>query len=199
MSELRKLSVMAGMVDGMRFGKREVRRRLTGFNFTLPIVGGGAGATWSTNEADKATARAVLNFLEDHRVLYDPYQVEIAHACVASVREIREHLRHVIGQGQTDALRDPLRAIQAACRQFLTDVQATERDGRYLDIRQDGTPSWLFNQAIGALRGRIGTSVAVIVDAFDVDVDEHLGKIMPPLVDDDAEDGSARPPRRQPG
>lgn len=187
------------MEDGMRFGKGEVRRRLIGFGFTLPVVGGGANATWAVSEADKTTARTVLNFLEDHRVLYDPYQVEIAHACVSSVREIREHLRHVIGQCQTDALRDPLRAIQAACRQFLTDVQATERDGQYLNIWQDGTPSWLFNQALGALRGRVGASVAVIVDAFDVDVDEHLGKILPPPVEDDAEDDSVRPPRRQPG
>lgn len=170
----------------MRFGKRDVRRRLTGF--TLPVIGG--GATWTISEADKAATRSILNFLEDRRVLYDPYQVEIAHACVSSVREIREHLRHIIGQCQTDTLRDPLRAIQAACRQFLSDVQAIERDGRYLDIRQDGTPSWLFNQALGVLRGRVGASVAVIVDAFDADVDEHLGKILPPAVDDVAEDGS---------
>jgi hypothetical protein len=186
------------MEDFMRFGKREVRRRLIGFGFTLPVVGGGANATWSVSEADKTTACSALNFLEDRRVLYDPYEVEIAHRCVSSVREIREHLRHVIGQCQTDALRDPLRAIQAACRQFLTDVQATERDGRYLDIMQDGTPSWLFNQAVGALRGRVGTSVAVIAVTFDVDVDEHLGKILPPVVDDEADDRSLQPPRRQP-
>jgi hypothetical protein len=153
----------AGKEANMRFGKREVRRRLIGCGFTLPVVVGGVNATWSVNEVDKTTARAILNFLEDHRVLYDPYEVEIAHACVSSVREIREHLRHVIGQCQTDALRDSLRAIQAVCRQFLTDVQATERDGRYLDIRQDGTPSWLFNQALGVLRGRVGASIAVIV------------------------------------
>lgn len=172
----------------MRFGKREVRRRLIGL--TLPVVGG--GATWTVDEGDKATARSVLNFLEDRRVLHDPYEVEIAHACVESVRQIREHLRHVIEQCQTDTLRDPLRAIQAACRQLLTDVQAAERGGRFLDIHQNGTPSWLFNQALGALRGRVGASVAVIVDTFDVDVDEHLGKILPPPVDDQAEDASIR-------
>lgn len=163
----------------MRFGRRSVRRRLTGV--TLPVVGG--GLTWTVSEADKTTARSVLNFLEDRRVLYDPYTVEIAHACVSSVREIRDHLRHVIDQCQTDVLRDPLRAVQAACRQFLTDVQATERNGRYLDIMQDGTPSWLFNQALGMLRGRVGTSVAVIADTFGIEVDEHLGKILPPLVE----------------
>jgi hypothetical protein len=30
------------------------------------------------------------------------------------------------------------------------------------------------------------------VDTFDVDVDEHLGKILPPPVDDQAEDASIR-------
>lgn len=60
----------------MRFGRREAQRRLTGL--TLPVVGG--GMTWSVSEGDKAKARSVLNFLEDRRALYDPYEVEIPHA-----------------------------------------------------------------------------------------------------------------------
>ena len=52
----------------MRFGKREVRRRLT--SLTLPVVGG--SATWTVGQGDKAAARAVLNFLEDRRILHDP-------------------------------------------------------------------------------------------------------------------------------
>lgn len=59
--------------------------------------------------------------------------------------------------------------------------------------------SWLFYQALGTLRGRVGTSVALIVDVFDLDVDEHLGKILPLPVDEDDEDSSARPLGRKPG
>ncbi len=43
----------------------------------------------------------------------------------------------------------------------------------------------MFNQALGAFRARVGTSVAVIVAAFDLDVDEHLARILPPPTDDE--------------
>jgi hypothetical protein len=74
--------------------------------------------------------------------------------------------------------------MQAACRQFLTDTQAIEQLGFSVsDIQYGGSGSWLFNQAIGALRGRIGTAVAVVVAIFDVEVDRHLAKLLPPPVE----------------
>jgi len=123
--------------------------------------------------------------LEDRRVLYDPYDVEIPHRCFTSVQEIRQELRGFIQQSQSSQLRDPLRAIQAACRQFLTDVQALgDGNGHAIDIQRGGNDSWLFNQALGSFRARVGVSVAVLVETFDIDVDEHIAKIMPPPVEE---------------
>ena len=74
--------------------------------------------------------------------------------------------------------------MQAACREFLTDVQAIELEGFDLaSVPFGGTGSWIFNQALGALRARIGTSVAVLVATFDVEVDKHIAKIMPPPIE----------------
>jgi hypothetical protein len=163
----------------MWFRRRDAKRRLTGV--TLPFIGG--GVTWTTSEADKARARSALNFLEDRRVLFDLFEAEDPLACEHSVMEIRSHLGEVIEKCQTDALRDPLRAIQAACRQFLTDIRQPER-GLIIHKYEGGISSWMhFSQVLGVFRGRVGTNVDVIVEAFDLTVDEHLRKILPPPPD----------------
>jgi thymidylate kinase len=103
---------------------------------------------------------------ENRRVLYDPYEVEIAHKCISSVQEIRFHLQEVIGDFDTAELRNPLRGIQASCRQFLTDIQAIEGRWSQVDIQRGGTASWLFNQALGELRACVGDNVAIIVETL---------------------------------
>ena len=169
----------------MRIGRREMRRRLTGLTLPSILGTGGGGATWTVEAGDKSRADSILRYLEDRRVLYAPYEVEIPHRCVASVREIRAHLRSVIEQCQSRELRDPLRAIQASCRQFLTYAEAIgDRNGR-IDVVGGGSDSWLFNQILGSLRARVGVSVAVVIETFDVDVDQHLAKLLPPPVDND--------------
>jgi hypothetical protein len=50
-------------------------------------------------------------------------------------------------------------------------------------MHRGGSSSWIFSQALGELRGRVGVSVAIIIDRFDIDVDEHLAKILPPVGD----------------
>jgi len=169
----------------MRFGKHETSRRLTGLTLPTVLGTGGGGATWEHDDSDTERARQALQRFEDRRVLYNPFEVELPAQCVQSVAEIREYLRHAIEQCSSAELRDPLRAIQAACRQFLTESQAAgEWHGYIVDIHDGGTPSWLFNQALGAFRARVGMSIAVIVANFDLDIDEHLVKILPPAVDE---------------
>lgn len=169
----------------MRIGQREAKRRLVGLTFPTVLGTGGGGASWTVEQGDKARARSVLQYLEDRRVLYDPYEVEIPDACIMSVKEIREYLRSAIDQSGSSFLRDPMRAIQAACRQFLTDAEnISERHSNRIQVIGGGSDSWLFNQALGSLRARIGTSVAIIVGAFDVSVDEHLARILPPPIPD---------------
>lgn len=163
----------------MRIGKRGTRHRLTGFTLPTVLGTGGGGATWTPEPGDTEMAGSILRYLEDRRVLYVPYFAEVPDHCKASVQEIREHLRSFIEQCQTPELRDPLRAIQAACRQFITEVHSIETPL----IQESVLDQWKFNQALGSLRARIGVSVAVIIDTFNVDVDEQLAPLLPPPVD----------------
>jgi hypothetical protein len=163
----------------MRIGRRGTRHRLTGFTLPTVLGTGGGGATWTPEPGDTELADSILRYLEDRRVLYVPYWAERPHECIASVREIREHLRSVAERCHTPELRDPLRAIQAACRQFLTDVSSIDDPL----VQAAVLDQWRFNQALGSLRARIGVSVAIIIDTFDVDVDEHLSPLLPPPID----------------
>jgi hypothetical protein len=104
---------------------KDLRRRLTGFS--VPVVGG--GASWATVEGTKASARRVLTFLEDRRVLFNPYWAEQAAECVASVIDVRRMLTDEIGALADDETLVPhLQTMRAACRQF-------PRPGQHLDRR----------------------------------------------------------------
>ena len=50
---------------------------------------------------------------------------------------------------------------------------------------KDTISQWVLNQAIGEFRARVDTYIAVIVESFDIDVDEELVKVMPPPVDEE--------------
>jgi hypothetical protein len=181
----------SAIINDMRIGKRDTSRRLTGLILPSFLGIGGGGITWANDEGEKSKARSALLYLEDRRVLFDPFEVEIPDRCISSVNDIRGYLRAHIEQCNSPELRNPLRAIQAACRQFLTDTQAIDgRHGRFIDIQRGGTPSWLFNQALGSFRARVGISIAVMIETFDIDVDEHLAKILPPPLDSDTYDNA---------
>lgn len=167
----------------MRIGRRETKRRLTGLAFPTVLGTGGGGVTWTVEAGDKRLAESVLQYLEDRRVLYDAEEAEAPSACRRSVQDMRERLASFINESQSTDLRNPLRAMQAACRQFLTDIRAIrESYGLQHDPVVD---QWKFNQALGAFRARVGTCIAVVIESFDIDVDEHVARIMPPQVDEE--------------
>jgi hypothetical protein len=66
----------------------------------------------------------------------------------------------------------------------LTDVRSI--DGPLIEAGV--LDQWKFNQALGSLRARIGVSVAIIIDTFNVDVDEHLSPLLPPPIDSEPND-----------
>jgi hypothetical protein len=56
----------------------------------------------------------------------------------------------------------------------------------------DGTPGWIFNDALGELRAVFGIHVAQLSAKFGIDIEDSLASILPPEVDDsrDAQDTS---------
>jgi hypothetical protein len=172
----------------MRIGRRETKRRLTGLTLPTVLGTGGGSAAWTVEPGDRSLARSVLQYLEDRRVLYDLYILEQPPACIKSVQEIRTRMTSFIADSESPELRNPLRAIQAACRQFLTEAAPAIEEHRW---GGGAAEQWVFYQGLGELRAHVGTSIAVIIESFDIDVDENLAKILPPPVDDERAQGSS--------
>ena len=146
------------------------------------------GVSWNPPTSDREVARRVLAFLEDRRVLYSPYEVELAEHCVMSVIDIRRFLTDVIGHGGgVDELSTARRAMRGVCREFLTELQIQVDDrsrlvdsrGRWFRGYQNGLQDFMLNQALGRLRGVFGMYVAQVAVAYDIDIEDGLASILP--------------------
>jgi hypothetical protein len=156
----------------MRF--KEIANRLTGIS--CPVF----GVSWNPVEAEVTKARRVISFLEDRRVLYSPSEMEVPEHCVHSVLEMRQFLTSEIGGlAFDDQLAGSLRAMRAACRKFLDTVQAERGEIVVSANRLNHYASWIFNGALGEMRGVFGIHVARIAVQFGLDVENQLAVILP--------------------
>jgi hypothetical protein len=126
----------------------------------------GPGPDRRREASDHRRAREVLHRLEDHRMLYDPYEAERVQPVVGSAERLRDYLAEQIPQCRSDVLRDHLRDIQAAVRRCLTRIRRARRPVDEL---------W---PAVGELRSRVGDTAQAIAEAFDVPVNGDLAMIV---------------------
>jgi hypothetical protein len=156
----------------------DVASRVSGIS--TPIF----GISWTPPVSDVAVARRIVTFLEDRRVLYSPYEVEVPEHVVASVLSIRQYMTDVLAEGGiADELAAWLRSIRAAARKFL-DQWAEIEQGEVVNVvpTDFGTSHMIdsgFNQALGEFRGVVGVAIAAIAAAFGLDVEEPLATILP--------------------
>ena len=152
----------------MRF--KEIASRITGFSTAL------FGVSWNPSEAEVAVARRIVAFLEDRRVLFNAYHLEVEHQCIKSVLDIRRFLTDEIGRLPNESQLTPhIRAMRAACRVFLDRAQ----DGRH---RHYGGPYGSeFFTALGELRAAFGIRIAAIAVMYGLDVEGQLADTLPPL------------------
>ncbi len=152
----------------------EITSRLTGLS--IPIF----GVSWSPPEPQVTVARRVITFLEDRRVLYDPYRLEVPHNCVDSILKIREYLtKELQGLASSTELTASLRAMRAACRKFLASVTIKENKIRDLLWDMDNISSWKFFSALGELRGVFGIHIARIAAHHGLNIEDELASILP--------------------
>jgi hypothetical protein len=76
---------MAGSRHRRRLGLPELARRITGFS--TPFF----GVQWTPPSAERDTVGGFVTFLEDRRVLFAPYELEVEGQVERSVHEIRRH------------------------------------------------------------------------------------------------------------
>jgi len=159
---------------------KEIAKRLTGLS--TPVI----GVSWNPDNTSKDIAKRVISFLEDRRVLYNPGEMEVPHYCVSSVLEIRKFLTEQIPTASDNNLQDSLKAMRNACRKFL-DLIGGEKESLKLGGQYVSWDTWVFNSALGELRGVFGIHVAKIAVSYKIDVENDLASILPGIEDDEIE------------
>jgi hypothetical protein len=152
--------------------------RLTGFS--LPFF----GVQWTPPADEREIIRSLLTALEDRRVLFVPYHLEVVSQVTASVLQVRELLTQTLqALPETARAAGSVRAMRAACRKFLEEPHPDFRNlppqyggNRFGD--EEGSPP--FFVALGELRAMFGTHVAALAYQYGIDIEGELASILPP-------------------
>lgn len=171
---------MSGSSNFTKKGKiaaKSLARRLTGFS--LPFF----GVQWTPPTDEREIIRRFLTALEDRRVLFVPYHLEVVSQVTSSVLQTRELLTQTLQTlPETARAAGAVRAMRAACRRFLEEPHPDFRNlppwhgrGRFDD--EDGSPP--FFVALGELRATFGTHIAALAYQYGIDVEGELASILP--------------------
>jgi len=114
---------------------------------------------------------------------YNPFAWEEPDHCVHSVIDIRRYLTEELRNLPPESELIPhLKAIRAACRKFLDQMQ--DERGRRIRLSH-ATESFNFYSALGEFRGVIGPHVATVSVQYGIDIEDDLARILP-LADDES-------------
>lgn len=161
-----------------KIAAKSLAHRLTGFS--LPFF----GVQWMPSADEREIIRRLLAALEDRRVLFVPYHLEVVSQVTSSVLQMRELLTETLqALPETARAAGSVRAMRAACRKFLEEPHPDFRNlpphysrGRFGD--EEGSAP--FFVALGELRATFGTHVAALAYQYGVDVEGELASILPP-------------------
>ena len=159
---------MLGQGDDMKIRFKELASRLTGVS--IPVF----GISWNPTEPERKIIRDLLVYLEDRRALYNPFAHELEHEVADSVLDIRKELTSAIQRLSADSNAAPLlRAMRAACRQYLNEMQAHR------------PPMFSFLTSLGTLRSLFGINIAYLAIEYGIDIEGELASIVPPQFKED--------------
>ena len=165
----------------MKITFKNIAKSLTGIS--TPVF----GVSWKPPETDRDIVRKLVIFFEDRRALYNPYDMETPHWVIDSVLEIRRKLTETLTSIDQDSDIAPyLRAMRAACRKFMDEVEHKKR-GRY--------PHYGFGDiftALGEMRAIFGVHIAQLCVKYGVDIEGELSSILPIQDDEKKEEKTGR-------
>jgi hypothetical protein len=122
-----------------RIAATSLVHRLTGFS--LPFF----GVQWTPPADEREIVRGLLTALEDRRVLFVPYHLEVVSQVTSSVLQMREILTKTLqALPETSRAAGSIRAMRAACRRFLEEPMPDFRNVMRWRHRGDeeGDPSF---------------------------------------------------------
>jgi hypothetical protein len=173
---------MSGKRGSSRIKFKALARRFKGFS--IPIVGG--GVSWEPPPDEREIVRRLITFLEDRRVLYVAYHIEVVDHVIYSLSQTREELTKALqALPESSDAAPALRAMRVQCRKFLDEQRPNFRSVHPRRPSHEGDPE--FFVALGELRAIFGMHLATLAYRYKIDVEPELAAIMPPETDGDKE------------
>jgi hypothetical protein len=145
-----------------------MRYRLTGVSLW--------GVQWEPKDDDREIARRVLSLLEDRRMLWKDFSLEIEEHCVQSATRTRQQLGELLnGPDASDGLRAQIKALQACFRTFMDEAG----DGSHWRQWHSGDGTDRLSVALGKLRGAVGVQVGMLAGRYGLSISDDLATIVP--------------------
>lgn len=145
----------------------------------------GFGVSWKAPEPERDVVQGVIAFLEDRRALYSQAVWEQPAHVIQSVLRIREQLTDGLTRvGDKSPAKDAFRIMRAACRAFLDQSSTKNIDHKHEMMR--GHHMWEaeeFFVGLGKMRATFGQQLAVLAYLYNIDIEQELAEIMPPIAD----------------
>lgn len=162
---------------------REIANKINGIS--CPIF----GVSWTPAKLEIEIAEKVITFLEDKRVLYNPYELEMPQHCIESILQIRSFLTtQLFDLERNSELGMILRAMRSACRKFLDSTESQyyfNKNSNRIDRDLGMGGQFHFYSGMGELRGVMGILIAKILIMHGLDCESELIRIIPlELLDD---------------
>jgi hypothetical protein len=149
----------------------EVKRRIE----RVTIGWGPIKADLALPPRERDLAARLVTFLEDRRVLYEPYEAEIPQRCYESIQEIRARLQEELEQlDRASTLFQIGREMANSCRTFLTEVEPLS-----LGPRSGFGEMMLFVDALGRFRELFALQLGTLCAIYQIDLADELSNILP--------------------
>ncbi|MGK9370153.1 DUF6650 family protein [Melioribacter sp. Ez-97] len=149
----------------MNISFKKILKKLSGIS--TPVF----GISWNPTESERDVVRKLFLFLEDKRVLFYPFHMEMPYHVNQSVLDIRKYLTdEILKLDENSDLLSDLKLLRAACRKFLDSVGIEQR--RRHMIKDEMI-------ALGELRAIFGITLAKLSIKYGVDFPKSLEEILP--------------------
>jgi hypothetical protein len=142
----------------------EIGQKINGIGISTPIFG--FSVNWNPSESAKQIAREVIIFLENRRVLYNPYSMETYSHCLNSANQMRDFLTDKITKVPSDDLEKHLRAMRKACINFV-------------QLLTQHYPQQFIGEGLGELRATLGLHIGILAAQYGIDIEDDLATIIP--------------------
>jgi len=134
------------------------------------------GISWEPPESKRTKIHGLIRFLEDKRVLYNPYRMEVPIWASESIIQIRNEITTILKNfDKKDETAEILSTMRSACRKYLDSTYHIQNKKQ----QWFGIESYLSD-----LRSVFGLCIGKLAIMYGIDIEEQLKDIIPVVEDD---------------